>query len=79
MKAKDFVGKTLGELAKETSVFWRPLHVFLLEDENDTVGKRLMDAYAIRQVVSAVPAAAEATVIIADDYFGEPVLRVRVV
>lgn len=78
MKPETFIGKTFGELAEQTSMFWKPVHIFALEGEDDDTGKRLMDAYSIRQVVNAIPAAASATVVFANDYYGELVLRARI-
>lgn len=78
MKPETFIGKTLAELAEQTSMFWKPIHVFALDGEDDDTGKRLIDAYSIRQVVTAIPAVATATVAFANDYYGETILRVRV-
>lgn len=77
MDFSKYIGKPLGEMAGISGAFGRIIHVFLLEDENDTVGKRFMDVYAVRQVVSAYPAMVNAIVAEAYDFFGETILRVR--
>ena len=77
MNPERLIGKTLGELAPQTGVFWRPIHVFLLESESDDTGKRLIDAYSLHQVIAAHPAAATATIISAYDYYGDIVIRIR--
>lgn len=76
MKPEKLIGKTLAELVQETNVFSKPVHVFILEDENDSTGKRLMDVFSLRQVVLAVPAAANAKVLIADDICRETYIRI---
>ena len=76
MQFEKFVGKTIGQLAKETSIFSKPVRVFILANANDTTGKHLMDAYTLRQIVIAHPNAAEAVVKHAINYNGEAVLRV---
>ena len=77
MKPEHYVGKTLSELADQTGVSWQPIHVFVLEDEEDDTGKHLMAAYSLRQIITAHPAAAAATVVTANDYYGDIVLRVK--
>ena len=76
MKPEKMIGKTLGELAQETHVFSKQIHIFLLEDENDSTGKRLMDAFSLRQVILAIPASAHAKVLFADEICRETYIRI---
>lgn len=71
-----FIGKTIGQLVKETSIFSKPVRVFVLANAKDNTGKHLMDAYTLRQVVNAHPEVAGAVVKYAINYNGEAVLRV---
>lgn len=76
MKPENLIGKTLAELAQETHIFSKPVHVFILEDENDSTGKRLMDVFSLRQVILAVPTAANAKVLFAEDICRETYIRI---
>ena len=78
MAPEKFIGKTLEELAGQTGVFWDPVRVFLLENENDDIGKVLMSGYTIRQIIVVAPAAAKATVVSACIHCKETILRVRI-
>lgn len=77
MNVEKFIGKTLGEMAEQTSMLWKPAHIFVLQSEEDDTGTHLMDAYAIRQVITAHPHMKEATIVFANDYYGETVIRAR--
>lgn len=71
MRPSKFIGKTLGELAGQTGVFWKPVHVFVLKDKDDDTGVRLMDAYSLKQVIASFPATAHATVVSARELCDE--------
>lgn len=74
-----FIGKTLGELAAQTSIFWKEIRVFVLKDSKDTIGRHLINAFTVQQIIHAYPAAATATVAFAANYYGETILRIRIV
>ena len=77
VKVDKLIGKTLGELAEQFGVFWKIVRIFVLEDKDDDTGKLLMDAYSIREVVKRFPSFADAEVVIAYDFYGETIIRVR--
>lgn len=78
MKPANFVGKTLEDLAVQTHVFFRPIHIFVLEDATDTTGKHLMEAFTVRQVIDRFPASANAVVVSVIEICGEINFRVKV-
>lgn len=77
MAVQKFIGKTLRDLTKDTHIFWYPVRVFLLKDKSDNTGQFLMSSFSVAQVIDKFPAAADAVIAYADDYYGETVLRIQ--
>lgn len=76
MDLQKFLGKTIKEFAEKTTIFWKPIRVFLLNDKNDNTGKFMMSAYTAKQILSRFPASATAKIIYAENYYGETILRI---
>lgn len=72
-----YIGQTLSELAAVTNMFWYPIRVFVLADKNDDTGRFLTEAYSVQQIINKFPATADAVVALAQNYFGETILRIR--
>lgn len=77
MRAQDFVGKTIQELADTTGIFWNIAHIFVAAEGNELTGTRLMDTYSLKQVISVSPAAADAVVVSAKEICGEMFIFVK--
>ena len=73
----DYLDKTLGELAKQTHILFKPIRIFLLEGKEDTVGHRYADGYSVKQIITQFPALTYYVVATAENYYGEIILRVR--
>lgn len=78
MNIDKFIGKTLGELSRQTGLFWKPVRVFVLKDKDDDTGVLLMSAYSLRQVIHAHPQVTNATVVVAYKFYEETILRVLI-
>lgn len=76
MLSQRLAGKTVKELVEIKSMFWYPIRVFLLENEEDKTGRLLISTYTFQQILDQCPAAAEAKVVSAENYFGETILRI---
>ena len=74
---KRYLGKTLGELAEHKNMFWKPIRVFVLQNEEDSIGRQIAPAYCFDQIIFNLPVLSSAVVCSADNYFGELILRVR--
>ena len=71
------IGKTLSEIAKETSISFRNGYsVFLLQDETDTTGKEIDMSYSVRAILEKHPEIANYKVKFENDFYGMTVLRV---
>lgn len=77
MKEINFIGKTFQELADNTGVLWNIAHIFVVPDENDLTGTRLMDAYNLKQVILQFPATADAIVVSAKEFCGETFIFIK--
>ena len=71
-----FIGKTLAEVAKETRPTLSGYIVMILQDEEDTTGKRLDELYSVKAIIKEHPEIAKYKVKFENDFFGELVLRV---
>lgn len=76
MDLQRFLGKTIKEFAEKTTIFWKPIRVFLLDDKNDNTGKFMVSAYTAKQILLQFPAAATAKIVHAENYYGETILRI---
>lgn len=76
-KTEKFIGATLLDAAQSTSIFFNPIRVFVLANEQDTVGRQLPGSYTIQQVIIRNPELKDAVIAFADNYYGETILRVR--
>lgn len=71
------IGKTLSEIAKETSISFRNGYsVFLLQDKTDTTGKEIDMSYSVRAILEKHPEIANYKVKFENDFYGMTVLRV---
>jgi len=73
----DPVGKTLEEVTREPTVYSQGVSVFVLQYENDTLGKRAADGFSLREILCRHPELKTALVVSHNDFFGESVFRVR--
>ena len=71
-----FIGKTLAEVAEETRPALSGYIVMILQDEEDTTGKRLDESYSIKAIIKEHPEIAKYKVKFENDFFRELVLRV---
>lgn len=71
-----FIGKTLAEVAEETRPALSGYIVMILQDEEDTTGKRLDELYSVKAIIKEHPEIAKYKVKFENDFFGELVLRV---
>lgn len=71
------IGKTLAEVAKETSPsFNYGYEVFLLADETDTTGTSVDGSYSVRAILENHPELSNHIVKLENDFYGITVLRV---
>ena len=71
------IGKTLAEIAKETTADFRGGYsVFVLQDETDTTGKQIDMSYSVRAILEEHPEIANYKVKFENDFYGTTVLRV---
>lgn len=71
-----FVGKTLTEVAEETSFSLSGYHVRILQDEEDQTGEYLDESYSIKTIIKHYPEIANYRVKFENNFFGLLVLRV---
>lgn len=71
------IGKTLSEIAEETSIsFSGGYSVFLLQDATDTTGKEIDISYSVMAILEKHPEIANYKVKFENDFYGMTVLRV---
>ena len=70
------IGKTLAEIHKDRKDKAHGFAVFVLEDEKDTIGKRLDEDFSIGLILKKHPEYANYKVKYENDFYGEIVLRV---
>jgi len=74
------IGKTLAEVAKDYGASLQGYAVFVLEDENDTVGiqigKEMIMNFSIRTILRKYPEYSNYKVKYTNDFLGETVFRV---
>lgn len=72
-----FVGMTLAEVAQEAPpLFNGGYSVFVLQNENDTTGKRVDDSYSVRAILKSHPHLADYKVKLENNFYHTTVLRV---
>lgn len=72
----DPIGKTLEEVHKDCGASMSGYAVFVLENENDNVGKQLDEDISIGLILRKHPEYTHYRVKYTNDFFGETVLRV---
>ena len=72
----DPIGKTLAEIHKDLGANSNGYAVFVLENEDDTVGKRLDEDFSIGLILNKHPEYAHYKVKYENYFYGEIVLRV---
>lgn len=70
-------GKTLEEVLTEGASYPKGVAVFLLDDEEDEVGKIVDEEFSLRTILKNHPELRTARVVQYNDFFGESVFRVR--
>ncbi len=71
-------GKTLEEVLKDGNFsFYKGVAVFILKDEDDTIGDMTAEDISLRQILINRPELRTAVVASHNDFFGESVFRVR--
>lgn len=71
------IGKTLDEIAKETTTdLWGGYSIFELQDEADTIGKEIDMSYSVKAILKNHPEIANYKVKYENDFYGTTVLRV---
>lgn len=76
MFIQKYKGKTLKELTEITHIFNKVLRVFVLDGEDDDTGRHLIDCFSVQQVIDQIPALADARVVLAENFYGETILRI---
>ena len=76
MNYKNFIGHTLGDLAKNTGFNFKGWVVFLLRDKDDGTGERVAEGFRIGHIIGKRPELVGCIVKYAHDYYGQTVLRV---
>lgn len=70
------IGKTLAEIAKETTASFRGGYsVFVLQDETDITGNEIDMSYSVRAILENHPEIANYKVKFENDFYGITVLR----
>lgn len=72
-----FLGKTLKEIAAKSDPNFKGFVVFILKDDQDDTGRRVESCFHIRHFLQKHPEMANYKVKIANDYYGETILRVK--
>lgn len=72
-----FLGKTLKEIAAKSDPNFKGFVVFILKDNQDDTGWRVESCFHIRHFLQKHPEMANYKVKIANDYYGETILRVK--
>jgi hypothetical protein len=71
------IGKTLAEVAQETSAsFNGGYEVFLLADDTDDIGVIVDTSYSVKAILNNHPELADYKVKLENDFYGMTVLRV---
>ena len=73
----DPIGKTLAEIHKECGSRSHGYSVFVLEDNKDTIGKRLDEDFSVGLILEKHPQYANCKVKRENDFYGTTVLRVE--
>lgn len=76
MNPKNYIGRTLEDLAACTGVNHYGWRVFLLRDDKDDIGKQVGADYNLRLILYRNKKLRRCVVKIAYDYYGEYILRV---
>ena len=71
------IGKTVLEVALKSDINPKGYVIFLLSDNQDTVGKRLGCYTHLRQFVSQNPTLKFSEIKESYDYFGQTIMRIR--
>ena len=81
MKApQSFVGHQVKDLIELHNTNHRfGFRIFRLQSAEDTVGKHIVDDPTIQSAIDRVPTLADDTIIMAEDYYGTYILRVRTI
>ena len=70
------IGKTLAEVAKETTADFRGGYsIYILQDKTDTTGKHIDTSYSVRAILEDHPEIANYKVKYENDFYGINVLR----
>lgn len=72
----EFLGRTLGEIAKTTGHRAGGYAVFLLTHDDDPLGDLVGEGYTVQHIVNGFPELANHIVKYTNDYMGEIVLRI---
>lgn len=73
----NFIGKTLAEIHKDCGCNMGGYSVFVLQDENDTIGKQLDEEFSIGLILRKHPQYANCKIKYENNYYGTTVLRVE--
>lgn len=84
-----FIGKTLEQIlieerqSQQLPLLFRALRVnavsvFVLQDENDTIGRRVAEEFSLGVILKEHVDLRQAVVVRYNDFFGEDVFRVRI-
>lgn len=73
----NFIGKTLAEIQKYCGWHRKGYSVFVLQDENDKLGKQLDEDFTISLILQKHPEYANSKIKYTSNYFGTVVLRVE--
>lgn len=72
-----YIGRTLDELAQVTGFNYKGWAVFLLANQEDTVGQRIDEDFTLRSLLQRHPELDPACLVeFAHDFYGQIVLRV---
>lgn len=72
-----FIGMTLAEVAKEAPpLFNGGYSVFVLQNENDSIGKEIDCSYSVRAILEKHPHIADYKVKLENNFYSTTVLRI---
>ena len=76
VKNYNYIGKTIAEIAEETGPdFHTGYSIFILQNEEDNVGKEIDTSYSVKAILAEHPEIANYKVKLQNNFFGTTVLR----
>lgn len=73
----DLVGRMLEEVTEEGAIYTQGVAVFVLSDNEDTIGKMVAEDFSLRTILNKHPELRTSRVVSHNNFFGESVFRVK--